>query len=142
VKTRSGFTLVELLIVVIVLGILAVIIVPQFTNAGTRATESSLRSSLQTVRSQIELYKLQHNGQSPTAGGLAFEAAITGRTKSNGTAGTDYGPYLQQMPANPFNNLDTVRKDGADAGANTHGWRFDSTSSTFRADDSVAHASW
>jgi nitrite reductase/ring-hydroxylating ferredoxin subunit len=41
------------------------------------------------------------------------------------------------MPANPFNNLDTVRVGGAAAGANTHGWRFDPASGQFQADDNI-----
>ena len=60
-KAKSGFTLVEILIVVVILGILAAIVIPQFTSASTEAKESSLVSNLQTIRSQIELYKIQHN---------------------------------------------------------------------------------
>ena len=51
---RSGFTLVEILIVVIILGILAAIVIPQFTNASSSARTSSIQSLLQTVRSQID----------------------------------------------------------------------------------------
>src|SRR5438045_703545 len=58
---KSGFTLVEILIVVIILGILAAIVIPQFTNASTDARKASLVSQLQTLRSQIQLFKLQHN---------------------------------------------------------------------------------
>jgi len=64
-NTRKGFTLVEILIVVIILGILAAIVIPQFTNASQNARESSLQSILQTLRSQIELYKLQHGDTLP-----------------------------------------------------------------------------
>ena len=59
-RAPRGFTLVEILIVVIILGILAAIVIPQFTNASQNARESSLQSTLQTLRSQIQLYKLQH----------------------------------------------------------------------------------
>src|SRR5687767_15385267 len=62
---KSGFTLVEILIVVIILGILAAIVIPQFTNASQDARRSSLASQLQTLRSQIELYKLQHKDLLP-----------------------------------------------------------------------------
>src|SRR5258706_7165682 len=57
---KTGFTLVEILIVVIILGILPAIVIPQFTNASQDARERALLSQLQTLRSQIELYKLQH----------------------------------------------------------------------------------
>jgi len=57
---KGGFTLVEILIVVIILGILAAIVIPQFTSASQDARKNSLTSQLQTLRSQLELYKLQH----------------------------------------------------------------------------------
>src|SRR5215475_4226324 len=60
-KSRPhGFTLVEILIVVIILGILAAIVIPQFTNASNDARNNSVASTLQTLRGQIELYKIQH----------------------------------------------------------------------------------
>jgi type II secretion system protein G len=65
---KRGFTLIEILIVVVILGILAAIIVPQFTNAAQDAGVSSARSQLQTMRSQIELYRVQNNGAAPVDG--------------------------------------------------------------------------
>jgi general secretion pathway protein G len=134
-KAKSGFTLVEILIVVVILGILAAIVIPQFTEASTEAKTSSLCTDLQTVRSQIELYKIQHNDQLPGAGTATWVEAMTGKTDVAGAVGTDYGPYLQKIPTNQFNDLNTVRLGGAAAGANTDGWRFDSTTGAFQADD-------
>lgn len=62
---KRGFTLIEILIVVVILGILAAIIVPQFTNAAQEAGASSARSQLQSLRSQIELHRVQNNGLAP-----------------------------------------------------------------------------
>ena len=109
-KTKnSGFTLVEILIVVVILGILAAIVIPQFTQASTEAREASLRSNLQSVRSQIELYKIQHNDFAPTSN-LTFENQMCGRTDQNGTvnAAGEFGPYLQAIPVNPFTSGDTI----------------------------------
>jgi general secretion pathway protein G len=111
---KGGFTLVEILIVVIILGILAAIVIPQFTSASQDARKNSLSSQLQTLRSQIELYKLQHLDQLPqglrTTGNIAAATAwneMLNKTNAAGTVstGTDYpfGPYLQSEPANPLN---------------------------------------
>lgn len=142
-KRKSGFTLVEIMIVVIILGVLAAIVIPQYTNASTEVRNSAVSANLQRVRTQLELYKFHHNEQLPaTTGELTtdFERRMTTTTDVDGNAGTDYGPYLQNIPVNPFNDLNTIRIDGAAAGANTEGWRFDTTTGTFQADDSAVHA--
>jgi len=103
--TNAGFTLVEILIVVVILGILAAIVIPQFTQASTEARENSLRANLQTIRSQIELYKIQHNDDAPTDN-TTFANQMMGRTDQAGTvlAAGEFGPYLQAIPVNPFTN--------------------------------------
>jgi general secretion pathway protein G len=146
-RAKSGFTLVEILIVVVILGILAAIVIPQFTDASTEAKTSSLCSDLQTVRSQIELYKIQHNDVVPVpeVGGLTWNLMtmytdISGNTNATKTAVFKYGPYLQKVPTNPFNDDSDIRIDGAGAGAGTEGWQFNSSTGAFHADDTAAHA--
>ncbi|MBN2137278.1 MAG: prepilin-type N-terminal cleavage/methylation domain-containing protein [Sedimentisphaerales bacterium] len=136
-RAKSGFTLVEILIVVVILGILAAIVIPQFTEASTEAKTSSLCTDLQTMRSQIELYKIQHNDNLPGSGTAAFDAALTGQTDIAGAAGTDYGPYMQKIPTNQFNDLSTVQIEAGttNLGGGSHGWHFDSTTGDFHADD-------
>jgi general secretion pathway protein G len=136
-KANKGFTLVEILIVVVILGILAAIVIPQFTDASTEAKTSSLMSDLQTLRSQIELYKIQHNDTPPTFAG--FAAQMTGTTDVAGNAGADYGPYLQKVPTNPFNDLDTLDNTGT-AGDGVAGWEYDQATGAIHADDTGACA--
>jgi general secretion pathway protein G len=113
-SNNKGFTLVEILIVVIILGILAAIVIPQFSNASTDAKKNSLTSQLQTMRSQFELYKLQHNDQLPVNfqadgtvtdwGQMTGQTTVAGTVVAAPTAGdVVYGPYLQQTPSNPLN---------------------------------------
>ncbi len=110
-RAKRGFTLVEILIVVIILGILAAIVIPQFTNASQDARKNSLTSQLQTLRSQIELYKLQHLDQLPPSlaaggAGTAPWAELVEKTNADhSVTGTPtFGPYLQQSPTNPLNS--------------------------------------
>lgn len=146
----KGFTLVEILIVVIILGILAAIVIPQFTEASNDARESALASDLQTVRSQLELYKVQHLERYPNiaATGLPdaapanFVLRLTSRTDQLGAidvAGA-FGPYLQKFPTNPFATVgpDQVLFGVADPapGAGS-GWYFNTALGKFSANDNL-----
>ena len=143
-KAKSGFTLVEILIVVVILGILAAIVIPQFTEASTEAKTSSLCTDLQTMRSQIELYKIQHNDQLPGAGTASFILALTGYTDIAGAVAAGpganvYGPYIQKIPTNQFVDDDTIDMTGTPGNAGG-GWDFNITTGAFHADDTVEHA--
>jgi general secretion pathway protein G len=151
-RTKRGFTLVEILIVVVILGILAAIVIPQFSQASTDSKVSSLQSNLQTIRSQIALYKIQHNDTTPCtiAGAYAFDEDVftdqmTGFTGLDGTCyatkalaeagssdGKAYGPYLQVgVPANPFVGGNPATLLGANGAANAADWVYISDGSTW-----------
>lgn len=136
-SVKRGFTLVEILIVVIILGILAAIVIPQFTSASSDARNNSTKSLLQTLRSQIELYKLQHGDQVPD---LSTDwSELTGQT----TFGSNtFGPYLQQTPVNPQNGLSTVEVVTTDAATPSAavGFVFNSTNGRIWATDSAGTA--
>ena len=137
-QNRKGFTLIEILIVVIILGILAAIVIPQFTNASKEAKQSSLVTMVQSLRSQIALFKLQHNdylpGKAPLvgAGGGAFVEAtfwdqmtkftdVTGAISTAKTVVYDKGPYMQSLPKNPLCPTVANSSNVEEAGAITNG---------------------
>lgn len=139
-QRHKGFTLVEILIVVVILGILAAIVIPQFTNASESAKASSLVSQLQTIRSQLELAKVQHKGVYPDLVADGWDL-LTKKTEPTDTyddgddSGDEVGPYLQQAPKNPF-SPDTSTTGAISVGAKNStstAWAYDKTTGQIKA---------
>ena len=144
-KRNNGFTLVEIMLVIVILGILATIIVPMFSDASLEGQISALKNDLRKIRGQIELYKFHHDGDLPALNGemsADFVRRMTAKTDIKGDTGMEFGPYLNSVPNNPLSGKNTVRIDGTPAGANTDGWRFDTGSGAFQADNSAEHAAY
>ncbi len=151
-RKRNGFTLVEILIVVIILSILAAIVIPQFSGASEEAKLASLVSDLQTIRSQIQLYKAQHNHGTTclpgTVSGVDFENAMTKYTVKAGTlAATQapgdgvYGPYLLKIPRNPFDDVNSV-VEGTSTPDEAGGWYYNTDTGAFNANDDATHTGY
>ncbi len=143
-RRPCAFTLVEVLTVVVILGILAAIVIPQFASANTDAQLNALKANLQTIRAQIELYKMQHNESYPTSS-ASFVAQMTTASKSDGTtaaigtSGFNFGPYLQAIPENPFTRTSTI---GTGAYGTSAWYYAGSGTGQFRANDSAANAAY
>lgn len=125
---RKAFTLVEILIVVVILGILAAIVVPQFTNATQDAQAGNIKAQLDTLNNQIELYRARTNSYPSIAD---FNTPST-----TNTAYTSWGPlidggYVKAPPVNPFNGKSTVVAGAA--GTTTDGWHWNATTNTLGA---------
>ena len=119
---RRAFTFIEVIIVVVILSILAAVVLPTFQGQTAIARESSTKDSLSTMRTQIEMYKLQHDEIQPGyAYGFPVSTAtlrlqLVGTTKVTGAASSSkvpnatypYGPYMRELPENPFNNLTNI----------------------------------
>ena len=114
----KAFTLMEILIVVVLLGVLAAIVIPTVANSTTSAKDSALAADLQLLRRVILVYKTQHlevgpgypdgdTTQAPTEQAFIDQATMAsntnGQTAAIGTPGFNRGPYLMKIPVNPFN---------------------------------------
>ena len=127
---RRGFSLIELLIIVSIIGILAAIVIPTFSNANETAKAGALASQLNTVKKSLVLYKNDHNGTYPTDAQIITNQwqVLTTTTDINGdVAGADYGPYFMKPPFNAFMDSSIVAAD------NSAGWQYDSATGTIQA---------
>ena len=132
---QSGFTLVELLIVTIILAILAAIVIPQFASTTDDAKSSALDSNLSAIRSAVDLYYQQHsnypsaiaatgatcpNSGTAGSGGINTEQAfidqltrysnLAGATCTTTDASFKYGPYVKKeaLPNNSLTDSNTL----------------------------------
>lgn len=145
---KSGFTLVELLIVVIILGILAAVVIPQFADASNDAKYAALVEDLRIIRGQLEHYKLEHMGSYPSPLGQ-FANKLTQKTNPDGTTGgtPTLGPYLDRIPDNPFTTGSQTNQVTSSPPDPAKAWWYNPTTGEFRANDGgttsdgVPHAS-
>jgi len=140
ISKKNAFTLIEIVIVIILLGILAAMFLPYFRSPADDTTIASTKTDLQTVRFLLQLYRVQHSAVYPESMDL-----MTTTTSGDGKKGTGpdypYGPYIPTVPVNSYLNKNTVLtvpsmtdnnpKDGST------GWYYNPTTGTFRANVNV-----
>jgi prepilin-type N-terminal cleavage/methylation domain-containing protein len=143
-RVGRGFSLIELVIVILIIGTLATIAVPRFSNASQRSKAAAFQADVEVLQRSVYLYQAEHANRCPatqangtvSASALNFQQRLLGKTLYNGTvdaAGT-YGPYLREIPVNPMNNKATFRVNGVATGANAAGWRFNATTKIVEGD--------
>jgi prepilin-type N-terminal cleavage/methylation domain-containing protein len=130
---RAGFTLVELLIVIVGLAIIAGMVVPQFGQSLEDAKRSALLNDLHELHTAIERYRIQHDGDPPddlagnTLSQLTEATNLYGDT-GRGT-GFSLGPYIGTgIPKNPLNGSAKVIRAPSVPPANPEtyeGWLYD-----------------
>lgn len=91
-RERKGFTLIELVVVIMILGILGAVAAPRFMSTSAGAADSGLKQSLSVIRSAIEMYAAENAGAYPSGPEATFKEEI--------------GPYLRgsRFPRCPVGN--------------------------------------
>jgi general secretion pathway protein G len=153
-RKAKAFTLIEILVVVVLLGILAIVVLPLVAGSSISAKESALATDLNMLRRFVLIYKTQHlevgpgypdgdTTQAPTEQAFLDQMTLSsnpaGQTAAVGTLGFERGPYMMKIPVNPLNHLNTVQilgdADSFPANAdNSHGWIYKAATSEVRSD--------
>jgi general secretion pathway protein G len=140
-RSRKGFTLVELLVVIVVLAVLAAIVLPKFVGSATRSKEPALKSDLKLLRNAITLFNNDTGAYPATLAALAATTAPAAGFASDGssksiTAGDWHGPYLEAVPTDPVSGVAfTYGTTPPDVGKVT-------SSASGGASDGTAYSSW
>ncbi len=97
-----GFTLIEIMVVVVIMGILASLVVPKLMSRTGESRVAAARVDISTVMQALKLYKLDNQRYPTTEQGL--QALLTKPTSGPAANGWKAGGYLEKMPKDPWGN--------------------------------------
>ena len=97
-RTMRGFTLIELMVVVVILGILAAVVVPRVMDRPEQARISAAQSNIRAIRSALDMYKLDNHSYPSTDQGLQ---ALSERPTSEPVP-QNWNRYMEKVPQDPW----------------------------------------
>jgi prepilin-type N-terminal cleavage/methylation domain-containing protein len=143
-RQEGGFSLLELILVMAVLGVLAAIALPHLGRGSSGANDAALEADLEALRKAIDLFAAEHHGRYPSADVVAAQLTeytdMQGHVRAAKDATHIYGPYLHAIPPLPVGH----RKGGtriALADADGVGWIYTPESGLIRANTDLQEVS-
>lgn len=101
-KKRSGFTLIEIMVVIVIMGIMAALVVPRVMGSTDDARKAAALADIKSVSDALKMYKL-HNLNYPTQQ-QGLEALVTKPSISPIPKNYTAGGYLEKLPKDPWGN--------------------------------------
>lgn len=99
-KQQQGFTLIEVMVVVVILGILAAVVVPRIMDNPDKARITKAKQDIRALESALNLYRLDNFKYPTTDQGL--EALVTPPTDVGATGNYKQGGYIRKLPKDPW----------------------------------------
>ncbi len=115
IRREYGFTLVELMVVVVILSILATIVVPKIMSRPDQAREAKVQQDIRVLSAQLDLYRLDNFNYPTTDQGL--EALIARPVDLPKGAKWKEGGYLDRLPKDPWGQPYLYLQPGTHGGA-------------------------
>jgi len=131
-KRNRGFTLVELLLVMVILAILAAVVIPKMVGRGEQAKETKAKTDISNIGSALDMFEVDTGSYPSNEQGL--QALVT----NPGAQGWK-GPYLQHSPMDPWGNAYIYKSPGTN---NVNGYDLYSTGKDGKDTSGNAFNNW
>jgi len=101
-RIQRGFTLIEIMVVVVIMGVLAALVVPKLLNRAGESKIAAAKVDIATIMQALKLYKLDNQRYPTTEQGL--QSLIEKPTGGPAANGWKAGGYVEKMPKDPWGN--------------------------------------
>jgi general secretion pathway protein G len=109
-RSQDGFTLIEIMVVIMIIGLLALMVVPRLRGVADRAKTTKAQADIQEIKQALDRYYLD-NGSYPTTD-QGLQALVTPPTSGHVPNNYEQGGYIEKLPTDPWGNAYFYQSDG------------------------------
>lgn len=109
-RNQDGFTLIEIMVVIMIIGLLALMVVPRLRGVADRAKTTKAQADIQELKQALDRYYLDNGSYPTTDQGLMalISPPTSGRVPNN----YEQGGYIEKLPPDPWGNPYFYQSDG------------------------------
>ena len=110
-RGQDGFTLIEIMVVILIIGLLALMVVPRLRGVADRAKRTKAQADIQELKQALDRYYLD-NGSYPTSD-QGLQALVNPPTAGRVPSNYEQGGYIEKLPSDPWGNQYFYQSDGS-----------------------------